>query len=66
MSKNSEEAIPLKAKGKGRTPEIVPADYEFSYMKKPKKKTFSEMIYDKKKGKYFGRTPKNWGKLREI
>lgn len=62
MSNLSEEAVPLKARGKSKKPEIVATTYEFPYMRKPIKKSFREVIYDSEHGKFFGRTPKNWGK----
>jgi sodium/potassium-transporting ATPase subunit beta len=37
--------------------------YEFPYMRQPEKKSFSEFLYDKEKGKVLGRTPKNWAQL---
>ena len=58
------EAIPLKAKGrKSRTSDLQTTTYEFPYMRKPNTKSFGQMIYDRQKGKLFGRTPKNWGKV---
>lgn len=61
----------LAAAGK---PKIVPrrsskkgsfdmTTYEFPAMIRPRDKTLRELIYDREKGKVFGRTPKNWGKI---
>lgn len=62
MSNLQEEAVPLKSRGKSKKPEIVATTYEFPYMRKPVKRSFREVIYDSDTGKFFGRTPKNWGK----
>ena len=59
MSNLQEEAVPLKSRGKSKKPEIV-TTYEFPYMRKPVTRSFREVIYEQ--GKFFGRTPKNWGK----
>ena len=67
MSNQPEEAVPLNVRGKDKAPEIVTTTtYEFPYMKKPKKKSLSQRIYDREKGKFFGRTPENWGKYEYL
>jgi hypothetical protein len=67
MSAETEEAVPLKARGKkGKQPEIVATTYEFPYMRKPTKRSFRKVIYDRESGKFFGRTPKNWGKIDSL
>lgn len=41
--------------------------YECPYMRKPKEKTSVwRKIYNPDKNYFFGRTPKNWGKLSKI
>jgi hypothetical protein len=64
MSAEKEEAVPLKARGKSKKPEIVATTtYEFPYMRKPTERSFRQVVYDRENGKFFGRTPRNWGKI---
>lgn len=53
--------MPPKIVKRRSTAGSVIQTYEFPLQMQPKK-TLGQLLYDSKKGKILGRTPKNWGK----